>query len=143
MTLHIPKIAFALAATSLLLAFPASAKTVAYKADLTGKQETPPNTSKGQGTLKADYDSANKTLKWTVTFTDLTGPVTAAHFHGPAAAGAKAPPVIPIKGKMASPITGSATLTAKQASELEAGQLYFNLHTAKFPDGEIRGQVAK
>ena len=80
-------------------------------------------------------------LTWTVTYTGLTGAVTAAHFHGPAAMGAKADPVVPLEAPFASPIKGSATLTDAQATDLSAGMWYFNLHTAKYPDGEIRGQV--
>ncbi|MGN6102228.1 MAG: CHRD domain-containing protein [Devosia sp.] len=36
---------------------------------------------------------------------------------------------------------GHATLTAAQVADLEAGKWYFNVHTAKNPNGEIRGQV--
>ncbi len=36
---------------------------------------------------------------------------------------------------------GKATLTAAQAADLTAGRWYVNLHTAKHPGGEIRGQV--
>ena len=57
--------------------------------------------------------------------------------------GAKAPPVVPITGKLASPIKGSATLTDAQAADLEAGMWYFNVHTAKYPDGEIRGKSSR
>jgi hypothetical protein len=135
----LPKLAIALAV--LTLSIPAWAETVTYKADLAGKSEVPPNTSAGQGTVTADYDSAKKTLVWTVNFTDLTGPVTAAHFHGPAAVGQNAPPVVPIKGALTTPIKGSVTLTDQQAADLKAGKIYFNLHTAKFPDGEVRGQL--
>ena len=137
--------AFVVAAAVGLLSFatPAMAQTVAYKADLTGAAEVPANDSKGQGTVMAELDSANKTLNWTVTFTDLSGPVTAAHFHGPAAVGKNAAPVIPIKGKLVSPIKGSVTLTDNQLSDLEAGKLYFNLHTAMHPGGEVRGQLTK
>lgn len=137
--------AFVVAAAVGLLSFatPGMAQTVAYKADLTGAAEVPANDSKGQGTAMAELDSANKTLNWTVTFTDLSGPVTAAHFHGPAAVGENAPPVIPIEGKLVSPIKGSVTLTDSQLSDLEAGKLYFNLHTAKHPGGELRGQLTK
>jgi hypothetical protein len=71
----------------------------------------------------------------------LTGKAVAAHFHGPAAVGASAPPVVPLTHKLISPIRGYTMLTAKQAADLEAGMWYFNIHTAKFPNGEIRGQV--
>jgi len=132
----------AVAAVSLaFLAAPALADQVAYHADLTAAQETPPADSAGTGSLDASYDTSTKMLSWTVTYSGLTGDVTAAHFHGPAAMGAKAPPVVPIEAPFTSPIKGSATLTDAQASELQAGMWYFNLHTAKYPDGEIRGQV--
>ncbi len=71
----------------------------------------------------------------------MTGPVTAGHFHGPAAAGANAGVVVPFAGSLASPITGSATLTDAQIADLKAGKWYVNLHTAANPGGEIRGQV--
>lgn len=124
-----------------LIAAPAFADEVAYHADLTAAAETPPTDSTGTGTLDATYDTSTKALSWTVTYDGLTGDVTAAHFHGPAAVGVKAPPVLPITAPYTSPIKGSATLTDQQASDLQAGMWYFNLHTAKYPDGEIRGQV--
>ena len=124
-----------------LMVGPALADQVAYHADLTAAQETPPTDSTGTGSLDATYDTSTKTLTWTVTYDGLTGDVTAAHFHGPAAIGAKAPPVVPIEAPYTSPIKGSATLTDAQATDLQAGMWYFNLHTAKYPDGEIRGQV--
>jgi hypothetical protein len=136
-----PKLTLALAV--LALSVPAWAETVSYKADLSGKAETPPNTSAGQGTMTADYDPANKTLVWAVNFTDLTGPVTAAHLHGPATAHQNAPPLVPIEGQLTTPIKGSVTLTDEQAAALEAGKIYLNLHTAKFPDGEVRGQLMR
>ena len=130
--------AFALA---LAVGAPANADVMSFKADLTGAQETPPNDSKGKGAVDAAYDAATKILTWTITYSDLTGPATAAHFHGPAAVGAKAAPVVPIQGDLKSPIKGTATLTDPQAKDLQAGMWYFNVHTAKFPDGEIRGQM--
>jgi len=55
--------------------------------------------------------------------------------------GASAAPVIPFKGKLKSPIKGSATLTDAQAADLAAGNYYVNVHTAANKDGEIRGQI--
>ena len=137
----------ALAATAFALALavgaPANAAAIAFKGDMTGAQETPATNSKGTGTVDAAYDAATKTLTWTITYSGLTGPAVAAHFHGPAKVGAKAPPVLPIAGDLNSPIKGKATLTDQQAKDLQAGMWYFNVHTAKFPDGEIRGQLTK
>ena len=132
------------ASAALLLAIaPAFADTVKFKADLKGASEVPATDSKGTGAVDASYDTATKALTWTVTYSGLTGDASAAHFHGPAAVGANASPVVPIPAPLASPIKGNATLTDAQAADLSAGNWYFNIHTAKFPDGEIRGQVTK
>jgi hypothetical protein len=111
-------------------------------ATLDGKSEVPPTTSAGTGTGDVSYDEASKTLTWDITFQGLTGDAKAAHFHGPAAAGANGGVQVDI-GKMglASPMHGTAQLTDQQAADLKAGQWYINIHTAKHPDGEIRGQV--
>ena len=50
--------------------------------------------------------------------------------------------MVPIKGDLASPIRGDATLTDAQMKDLQDGKWYFNIHTAAHPDGEIRGQLA-
>ena len=120
---------------------PAFAEVMMYKSVLNGAVEVPPNDSKGTGAVEATYDTATKKMAWTITYSGLTGPATAAHFHGPAAVGAAAPPVVPIKGELASPIKGEATLTDAQAAEVKAGMWYLNIHTAMHKDGELRGQV--
>jgi hypothetical protein len=115
-----------------------------YTADLKGSSEVPPNDSKGTGTVTASYDTATKKLTYTVTYQDLSGPATAAHFHGPAAPGANAGVMVPVPPtNLASPIKGEATLTDAQATDLEGGKVYFNIHTALHGPGEIRGQVMK
>ena len=130
----------ALAAT-LLCAAPAFADEVKYSAKLDGASETPPNTSKGSGEVDAQYDAATKTLSWTATYSGLSGPATAAHFHEPAPAGKAAGFMVPVTGELASPIKGSAKLTDEQAKALTGGMMYFNVHTAEHKAGEIRGQL--
>jgi hypothetical protein len=137
-------LATAAAAAALTLAFatPTLATELKYSTVLSGQAETPPNDSKGSGTVDATYDTDTKTLTWKIEYKDLSGDVTAAHFHGPAEQGAKADPVVPIPDPLASPISGSATLTDAQYDDLKQGLWYFNLHTEKYPDGEVRGQMA-
>jgi hypothetical protein len=131
------------AATALVLfaAGAACAAEVHYKTTLKGSNEVPANGTTGTGKVEATLDTATKTLTYTVTFSGLSGPVTMAHFHGPAGAGANAPPVIVVKDFSANPMTGSATLTDAQIADLKAGNWYFNVHTAAHPPGEIRGQL--
>jgi len=137
-----------LAATALtaflLTGAPSFAATVNYAADLSAAKEVPPNDAKGTGAVAATFDTASKKLTYTITYRGLTGAATAAHFHGPAAEGANAPPVVPIPATgLASPIKGEAVLTDAQAADLAAGKWYFNVHTAAHAPGELRGQVMK
>src|ERR1700712_5907222 len=133
------RIAFSLACMASSAAF---ADTVALQANLQPSSEVPPRVSKGHGALKATFDTTTKTLQWTVTYADLTGPATMAHFHGPAPVGQNAKVQVPVDmSALPSPIKGEATLTDAQAKDLLGGQYYFNVHTAANPGGEIRGQV--
>jgi hypothetical protein len=121
----------------------ALAESVAFKADLKAATEVPPVESKGAGTLTATYDTASKSLNYTVNYSGLSGDATAAHFHGPAPAGQNAGVVVPVTGSAASPIKGTATLNDAQVADLMAERWYFNIHTAANKGGEIRGQVVK
>ena len=127
--------------TAIAFAGPAFAEKL--KASLNGASEVPPNNSAGKGTADIDYDPATKKLSWKLTYTGLSGPATAAHFHGPAEAGKNAGVELAIPGATSSPAEGSATLTDAQAADLASGKLYINVHTAANPGGEIRGQVTK
>ena len=120
----------------------AQAETVNLKADLTAAQETPPTSSTGSGALKGTYDTTTRKLTWAVTYSGLTSPATAAHFHGPAPVGKSAPVAVP-SPNIKSPIEGSATLTDAQGKALMDGDMYFNVHTEANKGGEIRGQVSK
>ncbi len=106
---------------------------------LSAANEVPPNSSSGSGSAKVELDGS--TLRYTVSYSGTTGPVTAGHFHGPALPGSNAGVVVPFTGSMASPISGTATITAAQAEQLKSGMWYINLHTAAHPGGELRGQV--
>jgi hypothetical protein len=133
-------------AALLASARPSQAAAMQFKADLKGSTEVPPTTSTGTGTLTASYDPATKTLTWSGSFSGLTGPATAAHFHGPAEVGKNAAPAIWISEKgqpFTSPFKGQATLTDVQAADLEKGMWYVNVHTAANPGGEVRGQLVK
>jgi hypothetical protein len=127
--------------TTVAFASPAFAEKM--KATLDGKSEVPPNASAGTGTADIDYDAATKKLSWKLNYSGLSGPATAAHFHGPAETGKNAGVAVAIPNATSSPAEGSATLTDAQAADLMAGNYYVNVHTAANPGGEIRGQVTK
>ncbi|WP_439369327.1 CHRD domain-containing protein [Bradyrhizobium sp. PMVTL-01] len=137
------KALFATLALGAAVAFAAPASAEKLKATLDGKSEVPATTSSATGTAELDYDAASKKLSWTVSYSGLSGPATAAHFHGPAEAGKNAGVAVPIANAGSSPVKGEATLTEAQAADLLGGKYYINIHTAANPGGEIRGQVTK
>ena len=117
------------------------ANLVALSTQLRAANEVPPNASQGSGTVDAVLNRDTNLLRWKASYTGLSGPVTGAHFHGPAAASANAGVVLPWPSPVTSPMEGSATLTPAQVAELVAGRWYANIHTAAHPGGEIRGQM--
>lgn len=118
----------------------AQAEEIKFRADLA---PGPGVASSGKGTATASLDTNTKTLTWTVDYSGLSGPATAAHIHGPADPGANAGIVVPFTGNLASPIKGSTTLTDAQMAQLEAGKWYVNIHTEANKPGEIRGQLVR
>jgi CHRD domain len=135
-------IAPALACAALLaIASPAMAAMMNMKADLKPSSEVPPTNSQGSGSVTATFDTASKKLTWKGSYTGLTGPATAAHFHAgePGKNGGVVVPIAPAT----SPLEGSATLTDAQAADLTAGKWYVNVHTAANKGGEIRGQLTR
>ncbi len=119
---------------------PAKAAQITFRANLA---PGPGIASSGKGMATASLDTTTKTLTWTVDYSGLSGPATAAHIHGPADPGANAGIVVPFTGNLDSPIKGSATLTDAQIAQLEAGKWYVNIHTEANKPGEIRGQLVR
>ena len=123
----------------------ASVKTTIWTAALSSGQEVPKQVVKdtnAHGLFKATLTGT--TLKWKLTYAKLTGPATAAHIHM-AAKGKSGNVVVPLCG--ATPackswLTGTATLTQADLTAFKKHLLYVNVHTAKNPAGEIRGQLA-
>jgi hypothetical protein len=109
-----------------------------------GAQEVPPVAGSGIGMISTTYDDATNSLTYAYGWTGLTGPVTMAHFHGPAAPGVDAGVQIGLSGFAAAPggvFAGSVVLNPTQEADLLAGLWYINLHTAANGGGEIRGQL--
>lgn len=113
-----------------------------FGAAVTRGQEVPKPNAPGTaaGTITGTITSAGK-LKYRLTFKGLSGPALAAHIHK--GAKGKAGPVLVAlcATKCKSPARGSANVAAGVVDALRKGQAYVNVHTAKNPAGEIRGQV--
>ena len=117
------------------------AKDMMLKADLSGANEVPAVATPAKGTFTAKYNPASGLLMWNMNYDGLSGPATAAHIHGPAAAGQNAGVMIGFNNPISSPMAGQVTLTPAQFADLKEGKLYVNVHTAANKGGEIRGQL--
>lgn len=114
---------------------------VALSTQLLAANEVPPVASPATGQVDAMFNKETNVLRWELKYANLSGPATAGHFHGPAMVGANAGVALGWASPVSSPMIGQATLTPAQAADLLAGKWYANIHTAKFPGGEIRGQM--
>lgn len=102
----------------------------------------------GTGTALLQVNAAETEASLTFTYSNLTGPLTSQHIHDarstPGPAGAiifdidDAEPDIRGARHWTFAATGTHTL-ADVIAAVESGQAYLNLHTGKYPAGEIKG----
>jgi CHRD domain len=127
-----------------------------FTAKLNGPTERPKTTSKATGTATFHISSTGKSISYTLNAKGLTGPVVASHIHfgKPGKAGPVIIPICPGACKLPKHGTLTATRFQKDAADkvntfaqaiaaIRAGNTYVNIHTAKFPAGEIRGQLVR
>jgi hypothetical protein len=137
------------AMTILFAATPAAfARVISFSAVLSCNSEVPPNPCSGKGRMNASLDTDTKQLTWTASYSGLTGNVIGAHFHGPVqyvgnTSEQNAPIQVGTPGNLSSPFKGSTTITDTQVKDLLDGRWYFNIHTPKYPAGEIRGHIIR
>jgi hypothetical protein len=135
----------ALAIACVALAGAAGAASTAgtpVSAKLNVKAEVPaPKGGKGTGSFTGTLNGSK--LTWKLTWGTLSGPANAAHIHL-GKAGKAGNVVVPLcaGATCKSGVHGTVTLKAAVLKALKAGGTYVNIHTAKNPAGEIRGQVA-
>ncbi|HSK71906.1 MAG TPA: CHRD domain-containing protein [Pyrinomonadaceae bacterium] len=140
------------------------------KALLTGYEEVPSVSTTGNGELRARISKDESSISYELSYSDLEGAVTQAHIHlGQAGANGgisvwlcgNNPPTSPPPGTQACPappatITGTITagdvvgptnqgIAPGEFGELiraiRAGKTYVNIHSTKFPGGEVRSQI--
>ena len=120
-----------------------------FTASISGAQENPPVAGIQGGTGAFTLDPTRTKMQWDVSYRDLSGSITAAHFHT-ADSGSNGPVVrnISAAGPAAATLSGvwastdaSQPLTAALVDSLMAGRVYVNFHTSTNPGGEMRGQL--
>jgi hypothetical protein len=136
---------------------------------LKGFQEVPAVSSLASGRFRATFDAASGTLSYELNYSDLEGTVTQSHIHfgqhgvnggimvwlcqsatnpSPVAS----TPVCPQSGSVSGVVSSAdvvgpagqgiaATEFAEAMAAIRAGVAYANVHSSKFPGGEIRGQL--
>jgi CHRD domain len=127
-------------AAALVLGFAplAQARTV----DLTGSFVAENGaTSTPSGKFTGTLDTMSGKVTYKITYSGLTGPVTASHFHGPATADQTAGVILPIPGPYKTGMEGTVTANSATVKDILDGQAYVNLHTTAYPMGEARAQV--
>jgi hypothetical protein len=113
---------------------------------LTAGQEVPKpkgNVGRARASFRAAVTKSGATgsLGWRLSFSGLTGRAVAAHIHiGPR--GRSGPVAVPLCGPCRSGISRVVRLNAASLAAIEAGRAYVNVHTARNPAGEVRGQIA-
>lgn len=121
---------------------PTPAARTTLTAAMAAANETPPIKSTGAGTAKITVDVTHNQVCWNLSVQKLQGTVTQAHIHrGPAG---KAGPIV----LHLSPPTGGSSHGCKGVGPPLARGIvkhpdayYVNVHSSKFPDGEVRGQL--
>jgi hypothetical protein len=137
---------------------------------LTGYEETPSAVSTtGSGTFNARISNDESRIDWELSYSDLEGAVQQAHIHfgqksvtgpisvflctnlgnGPAGTQPCPAPPATISGTIvAADVTNLANERGISAGELDelmrairAGATYVNIHSTRWPGGEIRSQI--
>ena len=109
------------------------------KVTLSGAEEIPPVQTSATATGRI-LVAPDRTVTASVTVSGLT--VTVAHIHE-ARAGTIGPIIIPLAKASDTvwSVPPDTKLTEAQLESYKAGNLYFNVHSASYRTGELRGQI--
>lgn len=132
-----------------------------FTAKLSGNNEVPPVTTAGSGMATFQLSGDGKSLDYQLNLTKMNS-VMGAHIHsgkqgqnGPVIAGLfnpnmSEPPTGTINGLLKKGTLTSADLSGSMAGKqisnlvnmIKSGEAYVNIHTTKYQNGEIRGQIS-
>ena len=130
----------------MVVSLAAAKQSYGISATLNASQEVPkqavkaPN-ARGSFTGTVVENGKKATLKWKLSYSHLSGAATAAHIHLGKRGVAGNVLIALCGGNCHSGMRGTATFSSNIVDKIERGQTYVNVHTAKNPAGEIRGQV--
>lgn len=129
-----------------------------FSASLSGNEEIPATESSATGWARFQTNDNGTQVAYSVNLTGLNE-ITGAHIHN-GSAGQNGDIVVSLSGQQAAENNNNATISlkgnitqddlqgpleGKEFSELVSlmsdGTVYVNVHTAEFPNGEIRGQI--
>lgn len=122
-------------------------KKTAWRATLTGGQEIPKPKGVRVGAggtfdVTLTEDNGAYRVEFKLVFRRLTGKAVAAHIHR-GKPGRSGPVLIALCGPCTSGKQGKASIPKAAVTAMQSGAAYVNVHTAKNPAGEIRGQIKK
>lgn len=150
-TLHLRRAALALSTLAVLTIWQAAipraesaADDIIFAANLTPDDQSTPTESPATGYAEVRLERATLKLTWKVTYRGLTSKPIAAGLYGPENVGANAGQVVNLGVRgLASPIQGSEILSDGVFQYLITGRVYVNIHTTRYKDGELRGQLRR
>lgn len=106
---------------------------------LSGQQQVPPVSSSAAGTAMIEV-APDRTVSGKVTYSGVDA--TAAHIHQ-GSRGSNGPPILPLTKASDSTfvVPRNARLTEEQYEQYKKGNLYVNIHSQRYPGGELRAQL--
>lgn len=107
---------------------------------LSGELMVPPTSSPVVGSADLIYDPETTSLSGFVLFGNLRGDLTSLQIHGPAGATERGPLLADLGATRHILMAG---MVHTQIAWLLQEQLYVEVHTSAFPDGEERGQILR
>jgi len=119
-------------------------------ASLSGANQVPANPSTATGSVDGTLDQESRILSINILYSDSTASDSAAvdsaftptaWYISKASADSTGSLVIDLGNDFKTPFAFKDTLTEAQVADLKAGLYYVNIETARFPQGEIRGQL--
>ena len=119
---------------------PVPGPQVALTAQVNGSQVVPPTSSTRESIINALYDKDTNVLTyWSPTGLPSSSPMVHLHRGAP---GTNGPIVVTLPlGSGFLPLEGKASIPEADEAALLAGGTYIDVHSAEFPNGEVRGVV--